>query len=83
MLQANENVQKIMNEARQAEQQVSVPEPVEENERPRVAGEATSAMHDVADLQHNDSASPTLNELASSLNEDQARIFESQVPPGT
>ena len=71
MLQANENVQK-MNEARQAEQQqVPVPDPVE---GPRVAGEATSAMHDVADLQHTDG--PTLNELASSLNEDQARIFE-------
>ena len=83
MLQANENVQKI-NEARQAEQQqVPLPEPAEEHEGPQVAGEATSAMHDVADLQHNDSAGPTLNELASSLNDDQANIFESQVSPGT
>ena len=76
MLQANENVQK-MNEARQAEQQqVPVPEPVQEDEGPQVAGEATSTMHDIADFQHNESAGPTLNELASSLNEDQARIFE-------
>jgi len=76
MLQANENVQK-MNEARQAEQQqVPLPEPVEEDEGPRVAGEATSAMHDVADLQHTDNAGPTLSELASSLNEDQAIVFE-------
>ena len=74
MLQANENVQK-MNEVRQAEQQqVPVPETVEEDEGPQVAGEATSAMHDVPDLQHTDGT--TLNELASSLNEDQARIFE-------
>ena len=53
-----------------------MPGPVEEDKGPRVAGEAASAMHDVADLQHTDNAGPTLNELASSLNEDQARIFE-------
>ena len=50
MLRANENVQKI-NEARQAEQQ-QVSEPIEGDEGPQVAGEASSAMHDVADLQH-------------------------------
>ena len=51
MLRANENVQKI-NEARQAEQQQApVSEPIEGDEGPQVAGEATSAMHDVATVQ--------------------------------
>ena len=76
MLRANENVQKI-NEARQAEQQhVPVSEPIEGDEGPQVAGEATSAMHDMADLQHSDNSGPSLNELASSLNADQTRIFD-------
>ena len=71
MLRVNENVQKI-NEARQAEQQqVPVSEPIEGDEGPQVAGEATSAMHDVADLQHSDNSGPSLDELASSLNADQ------------
>ena len=76
MLRANENVQKI-NESRQAEQQqVPVSEPSEEDEGPRVAGEASSAMHDVADLQHSDNSGPSLDELASSLNADQTRVFD-------
>ena len=59
MLRANENVQKI-NEARQAEQQqVPVSEPIEGDEGPQVAGEATSAMHDVADIQHSDNSVPS------------------------
>ena len=33
-------------------------------------------MHDVADLQHSDNSGPSLDELASSLNADQARIFD-------
>ena len=75
MLRANDNVKKI-NEARQAEQQqVPVAEPIEGDEGPQVAGEATSAMHDVADLQHSDNSGPSLDELASSLNADQTRIF--------
>ena len=75
MLKANENVQKI-NEARQAEQEnITVPEPVEENEGPQVAGEATSAMHDVVDLQQNDENGPSFDDLVSSLNVDQSRIF--------
>ena len=76
MLRANENVQKI-NEARQAEQQqVPVSEPVEGDEGPQVAGEASSAMHDVADLQHSDNSGPSLDELASLLNADQTRVFD-------
>ena len=76
MLKANENVQKI-NEARQVEQQqVPVSEPVEGDEGPQVAGEASSAMHDVADLQHSDNSGPSLDELASLLNADQTRVFD-------
>ena len=38
-----------INEARQAQvEDVPIPEPSEEDEGPQVAGEATSAMHDVA-----------------------------------
>ena len=76
MLRVNENVQKI-NEARQAEQQqVPVSEPIEVDEGPQVAGEATSAMHDVADIQHSDNSGPSLDELASSLNADQTGVFD-------
>ena len=74
MLKA-ENVEKI-NKARQAEQEkVNVPEPMEEDD-PQVAGEATSAMNDVANLQENNNSSPSLEELLPSLNADQATIFE-------
>ena len=70
MLKANENVLKI-NEAMQAEQEdVTVPEPVEEDEGPEVAtGEATSA---VVDLQRNDESDPSFNDLVRSLNVDQS-----------
>ena len=75
MLKANENVQKI-NEARQAEQEnLTVPEPVQEDEGPQVAGEATSAMHDVVDLQQNNESGPSFDVLVSSLNVDQSLIF--------
>ena len=37
---------------------------------------SSSAMHDVADLQHSDNSGPSLDELASSLNADQTRIFD-------
>ena len=76
MLKAKENVEKV-NEARQtAEENVPMSEPMEEDEGPQVAGEATSAMHDVANLQDNEDGGPSLEELVSSLNTDQARIFE-------
>ena len=76
MLKAKMNVEKI-NEARQAEQEkVTVPEPMEEDDGPQVAGEATSAMNDAANLQENDNSGPSLEELLPSLNADQARIFE-------
>ena len=76
MLSARENVQKI-NEARQAAvQNVPMPDPSEEDDGPQVAGEATSAMHDVANLQENDDSAPCLDDLVSSLNVDQRRIFE-------
>ena len=50
MLAARENVHRI-NEARQAEvEDVPMPEANEDDEGPQVAGEATSAMHDVANF---------------------------------
>ena len=74
ILRANDKVKKL-NEARQAEQQqVPVSEPIEGDKGPQLAGEATSAMHDVADLQHSDNFVPSLDELASSLNADQTMI---------
>ena len=51
-------------------------EPVEGDEGPQVTGEATSVMHDVADLQHSDNSGPSLDELASSLYADQTRFFD-------
>ena len=42
---------------------------------PQVAGEATSAMHDVVDLQQNDESGPSFDDLVSSLNVDQSHIF--------
>ena len=55
MLKSQESVQKI-NEARQAqEENVSEPQPVEDDDSgPQVAGEATSAMNDMLNLHHND-----------------------------
>ena len=67
-------MQKI-NEARQAEEE-RVPEPEPIDEGPQIVGEATSAMHDVLDLQSNDEGGPSLEQLVSSLNADQARIFD-------
>ena len=79
MLKSQERVQKI-NEARQAqEQNISEPQPVEDDSGPHVVGEATSAMHDVFDLNHNndsDDATASFEELVSSLNADQSRVFE-------
>ena len=73
ILKARENVEKI-NEARQAEgEQVPMSE---EDEDPQVAGEATCAMHDVANLQENGENGPSLNKLVLSLNVDQTRMFE-------
>ena len=78
MLKAKESVQKI-NEARQAqEQDVKGPNKGEEDDDddvgPQVAGEATSAMHDVLELHQSDG--PSLKELVSSLNADQQRVYE-------
>ena len=42
---------------------------------PQVAGEATSAMHDVVALQQNDESGPSFNDPVSSLNVDQSHIF--------
>ena len=74
MLDTRETVQKI-NEARQAEEE-RVPEPEPIDEGPQIVGEDTSAMHDVLDLQSNDEGGPSLEQLVSSLNADQARIFD-------
>ena len=75
MLKARESVKKI-NEARQAqEEDVNDSNPVEDD-GPQVAGEATSAMHDVLDLQQNESEGPSLEVLVSSLNADQLRVYE-------
>ena len=48
----------------------------ETEDGPQVAGEATSAMHDVLDLQQNESDRPSLVELVSSLNADQSCVYE-------
>ena len=72
MLAARENVHRI-NEVRQAEvEDVPMPEPSEEDEGPPVAGEATSAMHDVANFHDN---TTSFDDLVSSLNVDQKRVF--------
>ena len=76
MLKTKENIEKI-NEAMQAEQEkVTVPEPMEEDDAPQVAGEDTSAMIDAANHQENDNSGYSLEELLPSLNADQVRIFE-------
>jgi hypothetical protein len=76
MLSARENVQKI-NEARQAAvQNVPMPDPSEEDDGPQVAGEATSAMHDVANFQEAHDSTTSIDELLSSLNIDQKRVFQ-------
>ena len=60
MLSARENVQKI-NEARQANvQNVPMPDPSEEDDGPQVAGEATSAIHDVANCRKTMTVLPAL-----------------------
>ena len=75
MLEARNTVQKI-NEARQTEQEAMQQlQPLEEDERPQVVGEARSAMNDVFDLQHNDDTT-SFEDLVSSLNTDQTRIFK-------
>ena len=79
MLKSQEGVQKI-NEARQAqEENVSEPQPAEDDDSgPQVAEEATSAMNDMLNLHHNDDSDDGagLEELVSSLNYDQGRVFE-------
>ena len=47
---------------------VPMPDPSEEDDGPQVAGEATSAMHDVANLQENDDSAPCIDDLVSSFN---------------
>ena len=70
------SVQKI-NEARQAEaEDVTDADPLEEDDGPQVLGEATSAMNDVVDLHQGDKNCPNFEELVTSLNTDQARIFQ-------
>ena len=78
MLRAREHVQQI-NEARRAQEEnvTNEPGPVEDDNGPQVAGEATSAMNDVLDLHQNDeSDGPSLDELVQSLNTDQARVYD-------
>ena len=76
MLAARENVHRI-NEARQAEvEDVPMPKPSEEGEAPQVAGEATSAMHDVANFQEAHDSTTSFDELVASLNIDQKRVFQ-------
>ena len=48
----------------------------EEDEGPQVAGEATCAMHNVANPEENSEGGPSLDDLVSSLNVDQTTIFE-------
>ena len=70
---------KKIDEARQAQKEdVTDSKPVEDDDEdgPQVAGEATSAMHDVLDLQQNESDGPSLEELVLSLNADQSRVYQ-------
>ena len=72
-----ETVQKI-NEARQVQENVSE-SASEAEDGPQVAGEAISAMHDVADLcQDNDDDGSSLEELVSSLKSDQVRVYDKE-----
>jgi ATP-dependent DNA helicase PIF1 len=78
MLKARESVKKI-DEARQAqEEDVTDSKPLEDDDEdgPQVAGETTSAMQDVLDLQQNESDGPSLEELVLSLNADQSRVYK-------
>ena len=78
MLQAQETVKKV-NEAKQAqEEDIKESQPVQgdDDDGPQVAGEATSAMNDVLDLHRNESEGTGLEELVSSLNTDQSRVYE-------
>ena len=76
MLEAWESVQKI-NEATQAEaEDVTDADPLKEDDGPQVLGEATSAMNGVVDLHQGDKNCPSFEELVTSLNTDQARIFQ-------
>ena len=76
MLKSQEGVQKI-NEARQAqEENVSEPQPAEDDDSgPHVAREATTAMNDMLHLDHNDDSDDGAG-LVSSLNYNQGRVFE-------
>ena len=75
-LRARKTVQKI-NEARQAQEENVSESASEAEDGPQVAGEAISAMHDVADLcQDNDGDGPSLEDLVSSLNLDQVCLYE-------
>ena len=80
MLKSQDSVEK-MNESRQAqEQNISALQPVEDDCGPQVVGEATSAINDVLDLNQNhdgdDATATSFEELVSSLNADQARMYE-------
>ena len=49
---------------------------MEEDDSPQVAGEATYAMNDAANLQENDNSGPNLEEILPSLKANQDSIFE-------
>ena len=53
-------------------------EPLENDDKdsPQIAGEVTSAMDDLLDLQQNESDRPNVEELVSSLNADQSRVVK-------
>ena len=53
-----------------------MPEPSKEDEGPQVAGEATLAMHDVANFHEAHENTTSFEELVSSLNIDQKRVFQ-------
>ena len=66
-----------INEARQAEvKDIPMPEPSEEVEGPQVAGEVTSAMHDVVNFHEAHENTTSFEEFVSSLNIDQKRVFQ-------
>ena len=76
MMTAKETVQKLHEERGALKEDVAKPG-LQDDCSPQVASEAMSAMNDVLNLSRNDDKSaPNLDELVSSLNTDQSRVFE-------
>jgi hypothetical protein len=71
MLKARESMKR-------QEEDTTHSKPLENDDKdsPQVAGEVTSAMDDLLDLQQNESDRPNVEELVSSLNADQSPVVK-------